>query len=291
MSPLVEAFFEKRTSSVQYLVADPATRHCAVIDPVLDYDENSGSVATRSADEILRAIDARGYQLACILDTHPHADHLSAAAYLKDKSEAQTAIGEKITRVQSMWKEIYGLPSSFPADGRQWDRLLAEGETFHVGQLPVTVMLVPGHTLASVTYLIGDTAFIHDTLFMPDVGTARADFPGGSAKELWHSIGRLLDLPDTTRLYTGHDYTPKARQPAWESTVAEQKAKNIHLLKAGSEEAYVRLRKQRDSELPLPEQMLHALQVNINGGRLPDVDASGKRFLRIPLGAFPDAAW
>ena len=152
-------------------------------------------------------------------------------------------------------------------------------------------MLTPGHTLASVTYLIGDAAFIHDTLFMPDVGTARADFPGGSARELWRSIGRLLDLPGATRAVHRSRLTPKDRAPAWESTVAEQKAKNIHLLKAGSEEAYVRLRKQRDSELPLPDQMLHALQVNINGGRLPDIDASGKRFLRIPIGAFPDAAW
>jgi glyoxylase-like metal-dependent hydrolase (beta-lactamase superfamily II) len=291
MSPLVQAFFEKRTSSVQYLVADPATRQCAIIDPVLDYDENSGSIATRSADELLHAIDAHGYTLAWSLDTHPHADHLSAAAYLKEKTGAQTGIGEKITEVQSLWKEIYGLPGSFPDDGRQWDRLLADGETFHLGQLPVSVMLTPGHTLASVTYLIGDAAFIHDTLFMPDVGTARADFPGGSARELWRSIGRILDLPSTTRLYTGHDYTPKGREPAWESSVSAQKTKNIHLLKADTEEAYVRMREQRDRALPLPEQMLHALQVNINGGRLPDADASGKRFLRIPLGAFPDASW
>jgi glyoxylase-like metal-dependent hydrolase (beta-lactamase superfamily II) len=291
MNPLVEAFFEKRTSSVQYLVTDVATRQCLIIDPVLDYDENSGSLGTRSADALLGTIQAQGCELAWILDTHPHADHLSAAAYLKDKTGALTAIGEKITEVQAMWKDIYGLPASFPDDGSQWDRLLADDEILQVGALPVKVMLTPGHTLASVTYLIGDAAFIHDTLFMPDVGTARADFPGGSAKELWHSIRRLLDLPAATRLYTGHDYTPKGREPAWESTVGEQKTGNIHLCKAGSEEAYVRMREQRDSKLPLPNQMLHALQININGGRLPQADARGKRFLRIPLEAFPNAAW
>ena len=190
-----------------------------------------------------------------------------------------------------MWKEIYGLPSSFPADGRQWDRLLAEGETFHVGQLPVTVMLVPGHTLASVTYLIGDTAFIHDTLFMPDVGTARADFPGGSAKELWDSIGRLFRrLPDTTRLYTGHDYTPKARQPAWESTVA-QKAKTSICSRLAQRRHTFACASSATANCPCPNRCCTRCRSTSTAADFLDVDASGKRFLRIPLGAFPDAAW
>jgi glyoxylase-like metal-dependent hydrolase (beta-lactamase superfamily II) len=238
----VEALFEKRTSSVQYIVVDEATRHCAIIDPVLDFNDSSASVRTSSADQLLEIIRARGYQLQWILDTHPHADHLSAAGYLKEKTGAPTAIGEKVTAVQTMWKEIYGLPDSFPTDGRQWDRLFADGERFELGRSSIQVMLSPGHTLASVTYLIDDVAFIHDTLFMPDVGTARADFPGGSAVDLWKSIQRILALPDNTRLFTGHDYPPKDREPAWESTVAQQKAENVHLRKAQSVEEFVRLR-------------------------------------------------
>jgi glyoxylase-like metal-dependent hydrolase (beta-lactamase superfamily II) len=233
----------------------------------------------------------RDYKLAWILDTHPHADHLSAAAYLSEATGASTAIGQRITEVQALWKDIYGLPSSFPTDGSQWDRLLCDGDVFQVGELSIKVMLSPGHTLASITYVTDDAAFIHDTLFMPDVGTARADFPGGNAKALWHSIQSILDLPGDTRLFTGHDYTPKERKPAWESTVAAQKAENIHLRKCATEEAFVQMREERDRQLPLPDQMLHALQVNINGGRLPVPDVTGKRFLRIPLGACPTAAW
>jgi glyoxylase-like metal-dependent hydrolase (beta-lactamase superfamily II) len=286
----VEALFEKRTSSVQYIVVDEATKHCAIIDPVLDFNESSASVRPSSADQLLALIRARGYQLQWILDTHPHADHLSAAGYLKEKTGAPTAIGEKVTAVQTMWKEIYRLPDSFPTDGRQWNRLFADGEGFELGRSSIEVMLSPGHTLASVTYLVDDIAFIHDTLFMPDVGTARADFPGGSAVDLWKSIQRILALPDNTRLFTGHDYPPKDREPAWESTVAQQKAENVHLRKAQTVEKFVRLREERDKGLPLPAQMLFALQVNIRGGRLPEAIAA-KRFLTIPVDAFPDAAW
>ena len=277
--PLVMGFFEKRTCSVQYVVACPATRRCAIIDPVLDFDERSGAVGTRSADALMAYVREQGLVVEWILDTHPHADHLSAAAHLKGVTSAPTAIGERIGDVQ----DTYGLPDSFPTDGSQWDRNFADGETFQVGDLEVRVMFSPGHTLASVTYLIGDAAFVHDTLFMPDGGTARADFPGGDAGSLWRSIQGILALPDPTRVFTGHDYQPGGREPLWESTVGEQKARNTHLIAAGTEPEFVKLRQERDAELPTPKLMLHALQVNIAGGRLPEPESNGRRYLKIPL--------
>lgn len=291
MPLLVKGFYEERTSSVQYVVSDKATSACAVIDPVLDFEEKSGSIATHSADALLAHIAHSGLSLAWILDTHPHADHMSAAAYLKEKTGVPTAIGRRITEVQTMWKDIYQLPASFPTDGRQWDRLFADGDTFQLGSVTVTVIASPGHTLASITYLMEGNAFIHDTLFMPDVGTARADFPGGSAIDLWRSIQRILDLSDETRLFTGHDYAPKGREPAWESTVAKQRAENTHLREASNEAEFVRMREKRDKQLPIPNQMLHALQVNINGGNLPKADGAGRQFLKIPLNALPGASW
>jgi glyoxylase-like metal-dependent hydrolase (beta-lactamase superfamily II) len=291
MPLLVTGFYEKRTSSIQYVVSDTATSACAVIDPVLDFEETSGSIATHSADALLAHVAHSGLSLSWILDTHPHADHMSAAAYLKEKTGVPTAIGRGITDVQMMWKDIYELPASFPTDGSQWDRLFADGETFQLGSVTVEVIASPGHTLASVTYLMEGNAFIHDTLFMPDVGTARADFPGGSARDLWRSIQRILDLSDETCLFTGHDYAPKGRVPAWESTVANQKVENVHLREASNEAEFVRMREKRDKKLPLPKQMLHALQVNINAGNLPLADGAGKQFLKIPLHALPDAAW
>jgi glyoxylase-like metal-dependent hydrolase (beta-lactamase superfamily II) len=288
--PIVQGFFEKRTSSVQYVVADPATGCCAVIDPVLDFDPKSGSVATRSADELLGHIEREGYTLQWILDTHPHADHFSAAFYLKERTGAPMATGAKVVAVQKLWQGIYNL-AGFPADGSQWDKLFADGERFAIGSLEATAMLTPGHTLASITYRVGDAAFIHDTLFMPDGGTARADFPGGSAAALWESIQRILALPDETRLFTGHDYRPGGREPRWESTVATQKAENLHLQKAGTAAAFIAFREERDRSLPMPELILHALQVNIRGGRLPDPEENGRRYQKIPLDAFPDAPW
>jgi len=286
----VTAFFDKRTSSVQYVAADPATKKCAIIDPVLDFDPKSGATATESADEILQFIGEHSLTVEWILDTHPHADHFSAAAYLKKRTGAPMAIGEKIVEVQKLWKDIYHLPD-FPADGSQWDKLFAEGETFAVGEIPARVLFSPGHTLASVTYVIGDAAFVHDTLFMPDGGTARADFPGGSARRLWSSIQEILSLPDETRIFTGHDYQPNGRAPRWESTVAEQKAQNIHITRCRSEEEFVKLRETRDRTLPMPKLILHALQVNMNGGRLPEPEANGRRYLKIPLDALEGAAW
>jgi glyoxylase-like metal-dependent hydrolase (beta-lactamase superfamily II) len=288
--PIVTGFFEKRTFSVQYVVADPETRRAAIIDPVLDFDPKSGAMATHSADELLAHIEQEGYTLEWILDTHPHADHFSAAGYLKDKTGAPTAIGEKVIEVQKLWKGLYNLPDSFPTNGSQWDRIFADGERFKIGNMDAEVLLTPGHTLASIAYVVGDAAFIHDTIFMPDGGTARADFPGGSAKVLWNSIQRIMALPDETRLFTGHDYMPGGREPHWESTVAQQRAENIHLTKTKTEEEFVALRETRDRELAMPKLILHSLQVNIRGGRLPEPENNGKRYLKIPLDAL-EAPW
>jgi glyoxylase-like metal-dependent hydrolase (beta-lactamase superfamily II) len=289
--PQVDAFFERRTCSVQYVVSDPATRRCALIDPVLDFDEKSGCTSTSSADALIDFVCERDLSVEWILDTHPHADHFSAAGYLKDRTGARTAIGERVVDVQRLWKRIYNLPDEFRTDGSQWDRLLADGDAFRIGELEGCVLFSPGHTLASVTYVVGDAAFIHDTLFMPDFGTARCDFPGGDAGALWRTIQRILALPDTTRLFSGHDYMPGGRPPAWESTVAGQKAHNTHLAQARSEEEFVALRKARDAQLPMPRLMLQALQVNIAGGRLPAPEGNGVRYLRIPLDALSCTAW
>ncbi|MBY5354558.1 TIGR01244 family phosphatase [Rhizobium leguminosarum] len=287
--PQVKGFFDKRTWSVQYVVSDPMTRKCAVVDPVLDFDEKSGATATINADAILDYIRDNGLTVEWVLDTHPHADHFSAAHYLQEKTGAQTAIGERVVDVQKLWKGIYNWPE-LATDGSQWDRLFAHGETFAVGSIDAKVLFSPGHTLASITYVIGDAAFVHDTLFMPDSGTARADFPGGDARVLWKSIQEILALPDETRIFTGHDYQPEGRAPRWESTVAEEKKSNPHL--AGvNEEEFVALRTKRDKTLPMPKLILHALQVNIRGGRLPEPEANGKRYLKFPLDALQGAAW
>lgn len=290
LKPDVTAFFDPRTFSVQYVVADPATRKCAIIDPVLDFDEKSGATATTNADRILDFVDDQELSVEWILDTHPHADHFSAARYLKARTGATTAIGEHVIDVQKLWKSIYNWPE-LATDGSQWDKLFAEGEAFKVGDLPAKVLFSPGHTLASITYVIGDAAFVHDTLFMPDSGTARADFPGGSAKVLWASIQEILSLPDDTRLFTGHDYQLGGREPRWESTVAEQKARNTHMSRCRTEAEFVAVREARDRTLPMPKLILHALQININGGRMPEPEANGKRYLKFPLDALASANW
>ena len=289
--PIVTGFYDEPTGSIQYVVADPETKRCAIIDPVLDFDPKSGATATRSADALLAHIEREGYELEWILDTHPHADHFSAAGHLHDKTGVPTAIGEKVVEVQRLWKGLYNLPDTFRTDGSQWDRLFADGERFRIGNLDVEVMFTPGHTLASIAYRVGDAAFIHDTLFMPDSGTARADFPGGNAHALWRSIQRIMALPDGTRLFTGHDYRPGGRKAAWESTVARQQAENKHLTETGTEEAFVRMREARDRALPMPKLILHSLQVNVCGGRLPEPEANGRRYLKIPLDALEGAAW
>ncbi|WP_022727500.1 MBL fold metallo-hydrolase [Fodinicurvata sediminis] len=287
--PVVKAFFDTRTSSVQYVVNDPETRKGVIIDPVLDFEEKAGSTSTENADAILDYVRESGIELEWILDTHPHADHFSAAGYLKQKTGAPIAIGEKVVAVQKLWKKIYNL-RDVPADGSQWDRLFTDGESFSIGNLKARVMLCPGHTPASITYVIGDTAFVHDTLFMPDGGSARADFPGGDARELWESIQKILSLPDETRLFTGHDYQPDGREPRWESTVAEQKRENKHVAGKTAED-YVQLREERDRTLTMPKLILQSLQVNIRGGRLPEPEDNDVRYLRIPLDQFTDMPW
>jgi glyoxylase-like metal-dependent hydrolase (beta-lactamase superfamily II) len=288
--PEVTGFYDPATFSIQYVVADPATRQCAVIDPILDFDPKSGSTGTVSADRVLDYIRSNGLTLEWILDTHPHADHFSAAGYLKDRTGVRTAIGERVTEVQKLWKKLYNLPEEFRTDGSQWDRLFGDGERFALGETEISVMLSPGHTLCSVTYVAGDAAFIHDTLFMPDSGSARADFPGGDASRLWHSIQAIMALPDETRLFTGHDYRPSGREAMWESTVASQKAGNAHV-RDYDEEQFVELRTARDRTLPMPTLILSALQVNISAGRLPMPDSDGRSYLKIPLNAFPGVRW
>ena len=288
-SPSVAGFYDPRTFSVQYIVSDPTTGQCAVIDPVLDFDEKSGATATHHADELLAYVRERGLDVQWVLDTHPHADHFSAAHYLSEQTGAPTAIGGYVTDVQKLWKGIYNWPE-FPADGRQWNQLFRAGDEFSIGNLGGRVLFSPGHTLASITYVIGDAAFVHDTLFQPDFGTARADFPGGDAHQLWRSIQDILALPDKTRVFTGHDYMPGGREPEWESTVGEQKRDNPHL-SGITENDYVALRNTRDSELPMPKLILHALQVNTRGGRLPEPESNGRRYLKIPLDTLEGAAW
>lgn len=289
--PIVSGFFDERTFSIQYVVADPETRQCVIIDPVLDLDEKSGSIATWSADRLLDHIATENLALQWILDTHPHADHLSAAGYLKDRTGAPTAIGAKVVEVQKLWKKFYNYSDTFPADGSQWDRLFADGDRFTIGTCEAEVMFTPGHTMASIAYRVGDAVFVHDTLFQPDSGTARADFPGGDARALWTSIQRILALPDETRVFTGHDYQPGGRKPAWESTVGDQRSSNVHLTEARTGEDFVSQRQGRDAELPMPKLMLHSLQVNIRGGRLPDPEANGRHYLKIPLDLFEDVPW
>ncbi len=283
--PDVVGFYHEKTGSIAYLAIDPATRHAAIIDPVLDFDLRSGRVGTGSADSMLKVIADRGLTIDWILDTHPHADHFSAATYMKEKLGAPMAIGEKVADIQKLWQTIYNLP---PYTTLYWDRLFKDGDAFNVGSLDATVILCPGHTLASVTYVIGDAAFIHDTMFQPDSGTARCDFPGGNAGTLYDSIQRIFALPDATRLFTGHDYRPNGRPAQWESTVAVQKRDNTHVgAVAGHDRAaFVALREARDKTLPLPELMLAALQVNLRGGRLPDPEDNGRSYLKIPLNAF-----
>jgi glyoxylase-like metal-dependent hydrolase (beta-lactamase superfamily II) len=278
----VAGFYEPDTGSVQYVVSDPATRQAALIDVVWDFDPRPARTGTSSADAILAHVAAERLEVAWILDTHPHADHFMASAYLKDKLGARSAIGAKVGEIAALWRGFYNLPQAFDVE-RAFDRLLVDAAGFAIGRLPVRVMLSPGHTLGSITYVVGeDAAFVHDTLMYPDSGSARADFPGGDARTLYRSIQAILALPDDTRLFVGHDYCEGGREPMWEATVAEHKARNVHLKEGTSEDDFVRLREQRDATLPLPDRMLHALQVNLRGGRLPEPEDDGHSYFKIP---------
>ncbi|WP_448477649.1 MBL fold metallo-hydrolase [Pseudoxanthomonas mexicana] len=281
--PRVHAQFDEATHTVSYVVWDPATCRAAIIDPVLDYDHRTGRVSHRSADDLLGIVADQGLSVDWVLETHAHADHLSAAPYLKEKTGAPIGIGARITEVQRTFAPVFGL-EDVSGDGREFDRLFRDGETITIGGLQVEVMHTPGHTPACVSYRIGEAVFVGDTLFMPDYGTARADFPGGDARTLYRSIHRLLALPDATRLYLCHDYKAPGRDHfAWETTVGEEKTRNIHVGGGVDEASFVAMREARDATLAAPVLLLPSLQVNIRAGRLPDPDRDGRRFLRIPL--------
>ena len=285
-NPIVTSFWDKPTGSWQYVFHDPHTMKGAIVDPVLDFDPLSGATRTHNAQRILNYVQETGIEVEWVLDTHPHADHFSAAPWLAARLPyARTGIGERVVGVQKLWKGIYHL-GDLPEDGSQWDRLFADGDVFMVGEVPVRVLFSPGHTLASVTYVAGDAAFVHDTLMMPDSGSSRADFPGGSSHDLYQTIQRLLSLPEETRIFVGHDYAPNGRAPLCEATVAEHRAANVHFASDPTEEAFRKVRDARDATLPLPRLMLAALQVNIRGGRVPEAEANGRSYLKIPLDQF-----
>ncbi|PZQ64370.1 MAG: MBL fold metallo-hydrolase [Phenylobacterium zucineum] len=283
MQPRVQAFFDVATSTASYLVSDPATGDAAIIDPVLDLDPRGARLSAGSADALLAAVRDHGLTLRYVLETHAHADHLSAADYIRRKTGAQVVIGAHITEVQKQFIPTFEA-DDVEDDGRAFDRLIQEGDILPLGGFQIGVLHTPGHTPACVTYLIGDTAFVGDTLFMPDYGTARADFPGGDAATLYRSTRKILDLPAETRVFVGHDYLPPGRETfQWETTVAEERARNIHVHEGVSEEDFVAMRRARDATLAPPALILPSLQVNIRAGALPPTTPGGHVFLRLPV--------
>jgi glyoxylase-like metal-dependent hydrolase (beta-lactamase superfamily II) len=282
-----QAFFDPKTWTVTYVVSDAATRRAAVIDPVLDYDFKSGRTSSTSADQVLAYLAEHALQVDWILETHAHADHLSGARYLQQRVGGRIAIGENIRTVQATFKKLYNLERGFLPDGSQFDHLFKDGEIFHIGEVEATAMLVPGHTPADMAYLIDGAVFVGDTLFMPDVGSARADFPGGDAHQLYRSMRQLLALPPETTMYVCHDYPPAARAPRWQTTVAEQRAHNIHVRDGIGEDEFVAMRQARDATLDVPTLILPSIQVNVRAGQLPPADDNGVSYLRIPLNSLP----
>ena len=286
----IQGFFDPQTATVTYLVADPATKAAAIIDPVMDYAPNAARLSAKSVDAILAGAAARGLRIEWALDTHAHADHLSAADYVRRKTGAKIGIGAHITDVQKVFAPLFAAEGVRP-DGGDFDALFMDGETFKIGSLEARVIHTPGHTPACVTYVIGDAAFVGDTLFMPDYGTARADFPGGDAAMLYRSIQKILGLPSNTRIFTGHDYLPAGRaEPAWEATVAQQRAANIHVHDGVSEAEFVALRRARDATLAAPALILPSLQVNIRAGALPPAEEDGRIYLKLPVNRLGGAA-
>ena len=280
----VQAFFDPVSSTYSYVVSDPATAQCAIIDSVLDYDAAAGRTATASADRLIAYVRERGLSVQWLLETHVHADHLSAAPYLKATLGGQLAIGEQIRVVQNTFGKLFNAGSDFAVDGRQFDQLFSDQQAFQIGSLNACALHTPGHTPACMTYLIGAAAFVGDTLFMPDYGTARCDFPGGDARALYRSIARLYALPDSTRLFMCHDYlAPGREQHRYQTTVAEQRAHNVHMHQGIDEEAFVAMRQARDASLGMPALMLPAVQVNMRAGHLPPAEDNGVRYLKVPL--------
>lgn len=284
--PNVQHFFDPHTWTLTYVVSDPLSRRCAIIDPVLDLDYPAGTLTTEIADQVVAYVNDEGLSVDYIIETHVHADHLTSALYLQKKLGGKILIGAQITTVQETFARVYNEPSNFPANGSQFDVMVGDGDQFMLGDIECHAFHVPGHTPACMAYLFGDALFVGDTLFMPDGGTARCDFPGGDAKTLFHSIKRLLTLPDETRMFVCHDYQPNGRELQYETTVGMQRAENIHVNDAINEESFVSMREARDATLGMPTLILPSLQVNMRAGHLPPPDTDGKLFLRVPINVF-----
>ena len=285
--PEVISHFDPSTFTVSHIVIDPSTRHCAIIDSVLDYETCSGSTSTHSADTLIAEIEGQGLILDWILETHVHADHLSAAPYIKSRLGGMKAIGSNIKEVQAVFGNLFNSGNDFQPDGSQFDLLLEDNQSFQIGSLNAKAIYTPGHTPACMSYLIGDACFVGDTLFMPDYGTARCDFPGGDAETLYRSVQKIFALPDDTRVFLCHDYLPEGRkQFVWETTVGEQKRNNIHIHQGVTERDFVKMRNARDASLAMPDLMLPSVQVNMRAGRMPPAESNGQVYLKIPLNLF-----
>ena len=286
LRPEIASFFDPATYTVTYIVSDPATGEAAIVDSVLDFDPNSGRTATASADKVIDHITSHNLKVTWLLETHAHADHFSAAPYLKEKLGGKIAIGAEITTVQNVFGKLFNAGTDFERDGSQFDALFKDGDTFTIGNLPVTVMHVPGHTPADIAYVVGEAVFVGDTMFMPDYGTARADFPGGDARQLFRSLRRILSLPPETRLFMCHDYLPKGRTTyVWETTVAAERESNVHAHDGITEDEFVAMREARDATLDMPRLILPSVQVNMRAGHLPPPDENGVTYLKIPVNA------
>ena len=284
MGPDITSFFDAATNTISYIVCDPNGSACAIIDSVLDFDFASGRTDTKSADKLINFVKENKLDVQWLLESHVHADHLSAAPYIQMEVGGKIGIGSHITDVQETFGKIFNEGTEFQRDGSQFDKLFVEGDTFHIGQLRGDVLHTPGHTPACMTYVIGDAAFVGDTLFMPDFGTARCDFPGGSSENLFSSIQKILTLPDATRIFVGHDYKAPGREHyAWETTVGEQKKKNIHIKSGKSKEDFVKLRDERDAKLAMPKLIVPSLQINMRAGNMPEPDEQGDVFLKVPI--------
>ncbi len=286
MKPEIKTFFDRETFTATHVVIDPATLQCAIVDPVLDFDPAAGRTSTKNADDVVALVRERGLKVQWVLETHAHADHLSAAPYLKERLGGKVGIGEHIRTVQAVFGKVFNEGAEFALDGSQFDHQFTDGEVFAIGELKVRVMHTPGHTPACVTYIVGDAAFVGDTLFMPDYGTARADFPGGDARVLFQSIRKVLSLPPETRLFLCHDYQGPGREEfVWETTVAAERAGNIHVRDGITEDAFVAMRVARDAQLGMPRLILPSIQVNMRAGEFPPPEDNGTRYLKIPLNA------
>ena len=282
-NPEIHAFFDTTTNTISYIVHDPESLHCAIIDSVMDIDYAAGQISYTHADHLIRFITQKGWQLDWLIETHVHADHLSAAPYIQSQLGGKLGIGEGIKTVQSVFGKIFNEGTDFKRDGSQFDCLFKDGDTYKVGSLEVTAIHTPGHTPACMTHLIGDAAFVGDTLFMPDGGTARADFPGGNARALYRSIHRILSLPDETRLFMCHDYGPNGRDFIWQTTVQEQRRMNIHVRDGITEDEFVDLRQKRDAGLDMPDLLIPSIQVNMRAGHFPEAEANGSIYLKVPI--------